>query len=132
MLKKIDHIGIEVEDLQHIVERFTALGLTCSEVSEREDIGLKMAFFPIGDTVIEFINISPEKRREALYTLLRSEEGAVNHICFKVDNLDVSIQDFEKSGARLIDGYPSQGAHGRIAFFDPKTTGGVLVELCQI
>jgi methylmalonyl-CoA/ethylmalonyl-CoA epimerase len=130
MLKKIRHIGIVVGDLERAMKRFRGFGLPCTETVERKDLGLKIAFHPIGDTLIEFLNYTgPDQDHDRV---VRSQKGAINHICFEVDDLEASIKDFEKNGAKLVEGCPRPGAHGRIAFFYPETTEGVLIELCQV
>jgi methylmalonyl-CoA/ethylmalonyl-CoA epimerase len=130
MLKKIRHIGVIVKDLESAVERFKGFGFSCNEVNENKEVGIKAAFFPIGDTLIEFINYTgPDKGHD---NVVRSQKGAINHLCFEVDNLEESIREFEKSGAKLVEGCPRPGAHGRIAFFYPESTEGVLIELCQL
>jgi len=132
VLKKIRHIGIIVEDLDQTIMKFQSLGLSLAEVTEREQHGMRIAFFPIGDTLIEFLSFDPDKGWDPLHTVLRSQKGAINHLCFEVDDLKASIRDFEKNGARLIQGTPRSGAHGQIAFFYPETTEGILIELCEV
>ena len=132
MLKKIRHIGILVEDLERTVKKFEGFGLTCSEVVEKPDVGARIAFLPIGDTLIEFLRHSDDEVRLPFNTVVRSQPGAINHICFEVDDLEASIRDFENNGAKLIEGTPRDGAHGRVAFFYPETTEGVLLELCEV
>ena len=126
------HVGIIVEDLNHTIKKFEGFGLTCTEVIERKEEGIRIAFFPIGDTLIEFLSFSPDKGWDTIHTVVRSQKGAINHLCFEVDNMEVSIRDFEKNGAKLVEGCPRAGAHGRIAFFHPETTEGVLIELCEV
>jgi len=130
MLKKIRHIGIVVEDLERAINKFKAFGLSCSEVMEIKEVGVRIGFFPIGDTLIELLYYTgPDKGHD---TVVRSQKGAINHLCFEVDDLESSIQDFEKNGAKLVNGFPRLGAHGRVAFFHPETTEGVLIEICQV
>ena len=93
---------------------------------------MKIAFFPVGDTLIEFVSFSPDKGWDPIHTVVRAQKGALNHICFEVDDLNASIKDFEKNGARLLEGSPMAGAHGRVAFFHPETTEGILIELCEV
>jgi methylmalonyl-CoA/ethylmalonyl-CoA epimerase len=132
MMEKVRHIGIIVEDLDQMIKKFEGFGLKCTEVIERKEDGLRIAFFPIGDTLIEFLSFRSDKALDPLHTILRSQKGSINHLCFEVDNLEAVIKDFEKNGAKLVEGSPRGGAHGRIAFFHPDTTGGILIEICEI
>jgi len=132
MIKKMRHIGIIVEDIERTIKKFEGFGLACNEIIERKEEGSKIAFFPIGDTLIELLSFSPDKGWDSTHTIVRSQEGAINHLCFEVDDLETSIRDFEKNGAKLMEGSPRAGAHGRVAFFYPETTEGVLIELCEV
>ncbi|MFC1915381.1 VOC family protein [Chloroflexota bacterium] len=132
MIKKMRHIGIIVEDFDRAIKKFEGFGLTCNEVTEKKEEGIKIAFFPIGDTLIEFLSLSADKGWDPVHTAVRSQKGALNHLCFEVDDLEASIRDFEKNGAKLIEGCPMAGAHGRVAFFYPETTEGALIELCEV
>jgi methylmalonyl-CoA/ethylmalonyl-CoA epimerase len=130
MLKKIRHIGIVIKDFERSIDKFKGFGLLCTEVTELKKLGIKIAFLPIGDSLIELIcYMDPEKGRDSV---VRKQKGAINHICFEVDDIETSIKNFEKNGARLIEGYPKPGAHGRVAFFHPETTEDVLIEICQV
>lgn len=93
---------------------------------------MQIAFFPIGDTLIEFLSFSPDKGWDPVHTVVRTQNGALNHLCFEVEDLEASIRDFEANGAVLLDGSPMPGAHGRVAFFQPQTTDNVLIELCEV
>ena len=132
MLKKIRHLGIVVTDLERALEKFTGFGLPCNEVIEKKEDGMRIGFFPIGDTLIEILQFSPDKGWDPMHALVRSQKGTLNHICFEVDDLEPSIRDFEKKGAKLVEGCPKPGAHGRVAFFYPETTEDVLIDLCQV
>ena len=132
MLKKIDHIGIIVEDFERAVEKYKGFGFSCVEVMEIKEISAKIAFFSIGDTMIEIIcHMEPDKGQDVVTRVVREQRGALNHLCFQVDDLEKTIQDFEKNGAKVVEG-PRRGAHGRVAFFYPETTEGILIELCQL
>jgi len=131
MLKKIHHLGIIVDDLENKIKRFEGFGLRCTQVIEKKDDGLKLAFFPIGDTLIELVSYPSGKEWDYLTNVVRSHKDVVNHVCFEVDDMDAAIRDFEKNGARLVEGSPKPGATGKIAFFHPETTEGVLIELCE-
>jgi methylmalonyl-CoA/ethylmalonyl-CoA epimerase len=129
MLKKIRHIGIIVEDLENAIEKFKGFGIHCKEVMELKEVGVRIAFFSIGEVLIELLYYTgPDKG----HPVVRQQKGAINHICFEVDDLETSIQNFEKNGAKLVEGFPKAGAHGRVAFFYPETTENVLLEICQL
>ena len=133
MVKRIRHIGVVVDEFERAIERFKGFGLSCNEVKEIQEIGAKIAFLPVGDTMIELIShTAPSERCDAMGNVVREQEGAINHICFEVDDLDQSIKDFQKNGAKVVDGCPRTGAHGRVAFLYPETTEGVLIELCEV
>jgi len=132
MMKKMRHIGIIVEDLERTIKKFEGFGLACNEVIERKEEGIRIAFFPIGGTLIELLSFSPDKGWDPVHTVVRSQKGTINHLCFEVDDLEASIRDFEKNGAKLVEGCPRAGAHGRVAFFYPETTEDVLIELCEV
>lgn len=132
MIKKIRHLGIVVEDVETAVKKYEGFGLTCSERFEKEEDGMEFAFFPVGDTLIEFLSFSPDKGWDPFHTLVRTHKDAINHICFEVANLDESIEAFKKNGAVLSEGSPRAGAHGRVAFFTPESTDGVLIEICEV
>jgi methylmalonyl-CoA/ethylmalonyl-CoA epimerase len=133
MLKKLRHIGIMVEDFEQALEKFTGFGLACSETKEDKPLDLRIGFLSIGDASIELLHhTKPFKGGDPVSSVVRGQKGAINHLCFEVDDLDASISDFERKGARMIEGCPRKGAHGRIAFFYPETTAGVLIELCEV
>jgi methylmalonyl-CoA/ethylmalonyl-CoA epimerase len=132
MLKKIRHIGIMVDEFERALEKFKGFGLPTTEVMEVKEIGAKIAFMPVGDTMLEVIcHTQPDKGEDPVTHVVRSNKSAINHICFEVDDLEATIRDFKESGARLVEGCPRKGAHGRVAFLYPETTEGVLIELCE-
>lgn len=131
MLKKIRHIGIVVNDLKHAVEEFNkGLGLNFTEFIEREDVGVQIAFAPVGEGLIELLQYTKPIQGKA--SVVRKQEGAINHICFEVDDIEEAIEYFKQRGLKVAEGYPRRGGHGRVAFFEPSTTEGVLIEICQI
>ena len=131
MGSKLHHIAIIVEDLEGSIKRFQGFGFMLGEVAENKNGGYRIAFFPVGDSLIELINYSrpPE---DPLTRIVRSHQGRINHVCLEVGNIQSTIQAFEKNGARLIEGCPKMGVTGPIAFFYPETTEGVLIEICEI
>jgi len=77
MLKKMRHIGIMVEDFDRAIRKFEGFGLPSTEVIERKEDGMKIAFSPIGDTLIEFVSFSPDKGWDPMHTIVRSQKGAI-------------------------------------------------------
>jgi len=133
MLKKLRHIGIMVDDFDQALKQFVGFGLSCSEVKEDEKIDLRIGFLSVGDTAIELLHhTKPDRGDNLMSGIVRGQKGAINHLCFEVDDLEAAIREFERNGAKMIEGCPRPGAHGRIAFFYPETTAGVLIELCQL
>lgn len=131
MLKKIDHIGIIVKDLDRALARYReGLGLACSGTKEIPDAGVRVAFFPIGDTTIELVEFS--RLDENVDELLRNQPQGISHICFEVDNLKESLEELTGKGFRLLKGFPRRGAHGMVAFFHPDGLEGALFEICEL
>lgn len=117
-----------MEDLERAMSKFKGFGLSCAEVVEMEKVGVRIAFFPVRKTMIELLHYTGPDNG---HSIVRSQKGAINHLCFEVDDLVATIQDFKKNGAKLAEGFPGKGAHGPIAFFYPETTEGILIEICQ-
>jgi methylmalonyl-CoA/ethylmalonyl-CoA epimerase len=133
MLKRLRHIGIMVENFDQAIEKFKGFGLSCSEIKEDKPLDLRIGFMSVGETAVEVLHhTKPDRGADPVSRVVRGQKGIINHLCFEVDDLDASIRDFEQSGARMIEGCPRRGAHGRIAFFYPETTEGVLIELCEL
>jgi methylmalonyl-CoA/ethylmalonyl-CoA epimerase len=133
MVKKLRHIGVIVGNLERVIERFKGFGFSCTEVIENKEMGIQVAFLPIGESSMEFIHhTKPPKGDDPMERVVRGQKGTINHLCFEVDDLEASIRDYERSGAKLVEGCPRAGAHGRVAFFYPETTEDVLIELCEV
>jgi methylmalonyl-CoA/ethylmalonyl-CoA epimerase len=132
VLKKLRHVGIVGDDFERTIRRFAGFGLRCAEVKENAALGVKIGFLPIGETMLEFICHTTTATTDPLVRVVQGSPGVINHLCFEVDDLDAAIAEFERNGARVVEGCPRPGAHGRIAFFYPETTEGILIELCQV
>lgn len=133
MLKKLLHVGIIVDNFERAVERFKGLGFECTQVIENEKLGAKIAFLPIGETSLEFIcHTRAPDGKDPMVSVVAGQQGSINHLGFQVDSLEATIKDFERNGAKLVEGCPRAGAHGPVAFFHPQTTEGILIELCEI
>jgi methylmalonyl-CoA/ethylmalonyl-CoA epimerase len=132
MLKKLGHIGIMVTDLDRAIEKFKGFGLPCTEILESKKLGHRTGILSIGDTSIELICDTEPVLDDPMVRVVMGQKGVINHLCFEVDDLETSIKKFEKNGAKLVESCPRPGGHGRIAFFYPETTEGVLIELCEV
>ncbi len=130
MIKKIRHIGIVVENLDGALSRYTdAFGLECSEVMEVGEIGVRIGFMPVGETLIEFLQYVKEDT--GADSLVRAQKGPINHICFEVENIESALEKLKAKGLRVAGGFPRRGAHGKVAFFLPEDTEGALIEVCE-
>ncbi len=127
----IEHIGIAVKNLQASIKFYEeVLGLACYKIEEVEDQQVKTAFFKVGDTKIELLESTSPEGPIAKHIEKRGE--GIHHIAYAVDNLPAALQEAESKGIQLIDREPRKGAEGlRIAFLHPKSTHGVLTELCE-
>lgn len=130
-LTKIEHIGIAVMNLESSVRYYEeVLGLKCYGIEEVDDQHAKTAFFQVGETKIELLESTGPDGPIGKFIAKRGE--GVHHIAFAVDDLASALQEVEAKGIELIDRYPRKGAEGlNIAFLHPKSTGGVLTELCE-
>ncbi len=131
MLERIDHIGIAVRDLEAALTVYRdCLGLTMTGVEEVAEQKVKVAFLPVGDSKVELLQSTDPEGPVAKF--IENKGEGVQHIAFRVKNLEEKLAELKAKGVRLIDEKPRYGAGGaRIAFLHPKSTGGVLVELCE-
>lgn len=131
MVKKIDHIGIAVRDLNEAIKFYQeVLGLKVTEIEEVPDQKVRVAFLPTGDSEVELLESTSPDGPIARF-IEKNGEG-VQHIAFRVDNLEEKLAELKSKGVRLIDEKPRRGAGGAmIAFLHPKSTFGTLVEICE-
>ncbi len=127
----IEHIGIAVRNLQESIDYYeNVLGLKCYAIEEVKDQKVKTAFFQLGDTKIELLeSTDPEG---PIGKFVEKKGPGMHHMAFAVADTDQALKDVEEKGIRLIDKVSRQGAEGlKIGFLHPKSTGGVLTELCS-
>jgi methylmalonyl-CoA/ethylmalonyl-CoA epimerase len=127
----IDHIGIAVTNLDGALQMYqSAFGM---QVDLRETIasqGVEVAFLKAPNTLLELL--TPTSPTSTLTKFLATKGQGLHHICFRVPDIRKSLQELKTQGFRLIDESPRPGAHkSEIAFIHPKSTAGVLIELCQ-
>jgi methylmalonyl-CoA/ethylmalonyl-CoA epimerase len=127
----IEHIGIAVKDLEESIRYYEEiLGLECYGIEEVKDQKVKTAFFLVGQTKIELLESTDPEGPVGKYIEKRGE--GIHHIAFAVKGLREGLKEIEAKGIRLIDREPRKGAEGLdIAFLHPKSTHGVLTELCE-
>lgn len=130
-IKHIDHIGIAVKGIEQAGKFYTdILGLKIEDVENVADQKVNVAFIPITDSEVELLESTEPDGPVAKYISARGE--GVQHIAFRVEDIDKALEELKEKGVRLIDQVPRKGAGGaRIAFIHPKETNGVLVEICE-
>lgn len=130
-VEKIDHIGIAVKNLEETLKFYQEiLGLECVGTEVVEEQKVKVAFLPIGDTEVELLESTEEDGPIAKFIEKKGE--GIQHIAFRVENIEEAIEEMKAKGVRMIDEKPRYGAGGaKIAFCHPKSTNGVLVELSE-
>ena len=131
MVKKVDHIGIAVKNLEETLKFYQeVMGMDLAGTEIVEEQHVRVAFLPIGDTEIELLESTDPEGPIARYIDKKGE--GVQHIAYKVEDIEVAIAEMKAKGVRMIDEKPRYGAGGaKIAFCHPKSTNGVLVELTQ-
>ncbi|KAB3533794.1 methylmalonyl-CoA epimerase [Alkaliphilus serpentinus] len=130
-VKKLDHIGIAVKNLDEALKLYQdILGLECAGTEVVEEQKVRVAFLPIGDTEVELLESTDEEGPIAKFIEKKGE--GIQHLAFRVDNIEEAIEEMKEKGVRMIDEKPRYGAGGaRIAFCHPKSTNGILVELSE-
>ena len=128
MIKKVDHIGLAVSNLDEIVKMFAALfGLESSVIADNTQ--LKAAFIQIGDIIIE--PIQPIDKKHLTAQFIDGHGNGIHHICFEVDDVDKELEALAAKGVELIDKKGRQGLTGKIGYIHPSATGDILIELVQ-
>ncbi|HDI78146.1 MAG TPA: methylmalonyl-CoA epimerase [Desulfobacteraceae bacterium] len=130
-IRHIDHIGIAVNSIEQAGKFYTdILGLKIVDIENVADQKVNVAFIPITDSEVELLESTDPDGPIAKFIKARGE--GIQHLAFRVENLEEALEELKKKGIRLIDERPRKGAGGaRIAFIHPKETNGVLVELCE-
>jgi methylmalonyl-CoA/ethylmalonyl-CoA epimerase len=130
-ISHIEHIGIAVKELKSAINLYEkAFGLKCYAVEEVPDQKVRTAFFKVGETKIELLEATSVDSPIAKFIEKKGE--GIHHIAFNVDSVQTAINFAESNDIKLIDKEPRKGAEGlEIAFLHPKSTLGVLTELCS-
>ncbi|MBA4423496.1 MAG: methylmalonyl-CoA epimerase [Syntrophus sp. (in: bacteria)] len=132
MIKKVEHIGVAVASIEKSIHVFRdLLGIPLERVYESDAIKTKIAFFPLEGCTIELIEPMDPESPAAKFIQKRGE--GIHHICLGVENIEEALRDYEAKGIELLNKTPRRTQDGRlIAFLNPKSTNGVLIELEEI
>ena len=130
-LNKIEHIGIAVKSIEESLTYYEdILGLKCYAIEEVKEQKVKTAFLKIGETKLELLEATSNDSPIAKFIEKRGE--GIHHIAFDTNEIKETLNELKNKGIRLIDETPRKGAEGlEIAFLHPKSTGGVLTEICK-
>ena len=131
MIKKIEHIGIAVKDINNSNELFKKLfGQDHYKMEVVESEGVSTSFFMLGETKIELLEAKTET--SAIAKFIEKKGEGIHHIAYEVDDIDQEMDRLKREGFEVLNQEPKKGADNKLIFFlHPKSTNGVLVELCQ-
>lgn len=130
-ISHIEHIGIAVSNLKEAISFYEdMLGLKCYSIEEVKDQKVKTAFFMVGKTKIELLEST--EADGPIGKFIEKKGQGIHHVAFAVNEIENSLNELETNGVQLIDKTPRKGAEGLdIAFLHPKSTHGVLMEICE-
>ncbi len=131
IMQKIEHIGIAVNSLEKSIPLFEQLlGTLCYKTESIKSENVNTAFFKTGDSKIELIEGSAEG--SVIQQFIEKKGEGIHHIAFATENIEAEIKRLKSLGFEFIQDIPKKGADNKlICFLRPKSTNGVLVELCQ-
>ena len=129
----IEHLGIAVTSLEEAMPFFEFLtGDKCYSIEEVADQKVKTAFFKVGEVKIELLEATSPESSIAKFIEKNGGKGGIHHVAFNVDSVEEALAEAEAAGIQLIDKAPRKGAENlMIAFLHPKSTKGILTELCE-
>jgi methylmalonyl-CoA epimerase len=132
-IKNVDHIGLAVPNLDEALTFYEeVLGFKCQGIEIVEEQKVKVAFLPVGDTELELLESTSEDGPIAKFIEKNGGRGGIQHIAFRVDNIEKAIENIKSKGYKMIDEIPRYGAgNASIAFCHPKSTNGILIELSE-
>ena len=130
-MKKIEHIGIAVQDIDHSKKLFAKIfGEPYSKLEKIESEGVVTSFFQIGNNKIELL--AAENSESPISKYLSKNKEGMHHIAFAVEDIAQEMERLKNIGIRLLNEVPKKGADNKlICFLHPKDTNGVLIEICQ-
>lgn len=131
ILKKVDHIGIAVKNLDETIPYYTeTLGLTVLKIEEVASESVRVAFIDAGNVKLELLE--PMSEQSAIHSFIEKKGEGIHHIAFGVEGIDERMIELREKGVRILNEQPKIGAGGaQVAFLHPKSSFGVLYELCD-
>jgi methylmalonyl-CoA/ethylmalonyl-CoA epimerase len=131
MLTKINHIGIAVKSLEESIPFYRdQLAMPFAGIEEVVEQKVRVAMLQVGESKIELLE--PTSDESPVAKFIEKNGPGIHHLAYEVEDIKAAIAKLLADGARMIDETPRNGAHGtRIAFVHPKSSNGVLTELCQ-
>ena len=130
MLHKIDHVGIAVTDIEAAIKTYEGLGFTLKGRDRVDSQKVETAFFQIGESCIELI--AATEADSPIAKFIEKQGEGIHHIAFEVDDIQSEMERLQAEGFELIHTEAKDGADNKkICFLQPKSTNGVLIELCQ-
>lgn len=130
-IKKINHVAIAVKDIEAALDFWESkLGLKLDYIEEVPSEASRVAFIPIGDSLIELVQPTRDDTGMAAYLEKRGE--GMHHLCVEVENIDETFNRLKEQGVRLINSEPQVLPGRKMAFIHPKAANGVLVELYEL
>lgn len=131
MIRRIDHIGIAVKNIDDAAKLYTdALGLKVQDVELMESVGVKIAMIPVGESKIELIE--PTNPEGGIARFIEKRGEGLHHIAFEVSDIEAALDLLKAKGMPLVDEKPRSGAgESRIAFLNPRGANGVSIELVE-
>lgn len=130
-MEKVDHIGIAVRNIEDSLPYYTeTLGLKLIHIEEVTSEKVRVAFIDSGNVKLELLQ--PTDESSAIHSFIEKKGEGIHHVAFGVTNIQQRLDELKEKGVRLIQETPKVGAGGaQVAFIHPKSSGGVLYELCD-
>ncbi len=125
----IDHIGILVADLDAAAGKLAPLFGVAPAIKELPEAGLRVAEFAAANVTVELLQYTG--KNDAFARRVMGERLGLNHVSARVEDVERSLAALRAQGLEPMEGFPRQGAHGRVAFFEPDAVTGLLFEICQ-
>ena len=130
-MKKVDHIGIAVKNLDEVIPYYTdTLGCPLLKIEEVASQKVRVAFIDAGNIKLELLE--PMDSSSPIHKFIEKKGEGIHHIAFGVENIEQRMEELKNDGVRLLNDQPQNGAGGAlVAFLHPKSSNGVLYELCE-